>query len=328
MPNATTPTAHTARLREFFTLAGAERAAAAYDPAQGDRVQACFAAAERRRLAGRKLVPHVPACVLLRDAVLLYLCALRAARDGAMASSSLEPAEALARLPPLEPDPLRPGAAASDDARVRDAVRSDDPLQFDCLAPDDVALTRAALERAAGQLRRGVEARSVRRVRAERWTRWAAMAGLVVYAAVAAARWFLLPPNVALNKPVTPSSVWYVPAAGQTLVDGETGSSFGVHTKLEDSPSVVIDLQDIYRIHRVAVHNRVDGWFDDCLPLVVELSADGRVFHEIGRRTTHFDGSPPWVVDAGRERARFVRLRVDRRSYLALSEVEVFGKKK
>jgi hypothetical protein len=76
----------------------------------------------------------------------------------------------------------------------------------------------------------------------------------------------------------------------------------------------------------VKVYNRIDGWFDDCLPLVVEFSIDGNTYKEIGRRTDHFGTNPPWVVDGRQQSARFVRLRVDRKSYLALSEVEIYGK--
>jgi hypothetical protein len=137
----------------------------------------------------------------------------------------------------------------------------------------------------------------------------------------------LLPTNVALNKPVTPSSYKHNPPDGHELVDGNVVSSFGIHTNTEDSPHVTIDLLATYTITTVKVYNRGDGWFDDCLPLVVELSADGQNYFPIGRREVHFDQVPPWVVDAQNHRARYVRLRVDRKSYLALSEVEVFGKK-
>jgi hypothetical protein len=97
---------------------------------------------------------------------------------------------------------------------------------------------------------------------------------------------------------------------------------------MEESPNVVIDLLDTYRIQRVKVHNRLDGWYDDCLPLVVELSTDGKTYADLARRDDHFDSDPPWIVEAGGQPARYVRVRVARKSYLALSEVEVFGRKK
>jgi hypothetical protein len=134
--------------------------------------------------------------------------------------------------------------------------------------------------------------------------------------------------NIARGKPVYPSSLRVNPPDGHELVDGIVGTSYGVHTDTEESPTVVIDLQDVFKINKVNVHNRADGWFDDCLPLLVELSIDGRTYTELARRDEHFDADPPWVVDGHRQPARYVRLRVPRRSYIALSEVEVFGRKK
>jgi hypothetical protein len=118
-----------------------------------------------------------------------------------------------------------------------------------------------------------------------------------------------------------------VPPDGKELVDGTIGTSYGLETNTEDSPNVVIDLLGEYRVDRVEVYNRVDGWFGDCLPLVVELSRDGTTYEEIGRRDTYFGTNPPWLVPANGRGARYVRVRVARHSYLALSEIEVFGKK-
>jgi hypothetical protein len=117
------------------------------------------------------------------------------------------------------------------------------------------------------------------------------------------------------------------PPDGHELVDGDVGPSYGVHTNTEESPRVTIDLLRIYKITSILVHNRGDGWYDDCLPLIVELSADGTNYFPIGRRELHFEREPPWVIDGGNHRARYVRLRGARRSYIALSEVEVFGRR-
>ena len=175
-----------------------------------------------------------------------------------------------------------------------------------------------------------VEARTLANVRGTRWGRVAAVLVLVAYAALLVVRATLLPKDIALGKPVHPSSKPGGPKAapdGHELVDGDFGTSVGVYTNTEDNPSVVIDLQDSYWIDKVKVYNRLDGWFDDCLPLVAELSTDGKNWEQIGRREEHFGTDPPWIVDGGGRRATQVRLRVARRSYLALSEVEVFGKK-
>jgi hypothetical protein len=222
---------------------------------------------------------------------------------------------------------MRPTATPTDDARVRAALSTLDPLYFDRLSPEDVARARWALERAARMLRRRVEARSLSNVRGTRWGRLAALGLLIAYGLVAWTRAAVMTPNIALGKPVRLSSNLNRSFDGHELVDGEIGTSYGIQTINEESPNVIIDLLDTYRIEKVDVYNRVDGWFDDCLPLVVEFSTNGASYSEIGRRDEHFDPDAPWVVAGHQRVARFVRLRVARRSYLALSEVEVFGHK-
>jgi hypothetical protein len=305
---------------EFFTLRRAERTVRAYLPAQSARVRRHVEAAERRLRAGRRLMDATASAVLLREAVVQYLLAIEASRDPAAPEGTVAP------FPELPPDPARSRANPSDDARVRTALASQDPLYFDGLSPEDVARARWALDRGASMLRRSVESRSLVAVRGTRWGRLAAVVVLVLWGVVALARAKLLPKNIALGKPVHPSSLAETPPSGRELVDGETGASFGVKTREEDNPNVVIDLEGVYWIDTIKVHNRVEGWFDDCLPLVVELSRDGNKWEELARRDRHFDANPPWVIVASGRGARYVRLRVAHHGYLALSEVEVYGK--
>ncbi len=161
-------------------------------------------------------------------------------------------------------------------------------------------------------------------MRGTRWGRWAALALMALYICFVTLRSKVWPKNIALGKLVNDSSQYA--GDGHELVDGELGAVPGVRTNTEESPSAVIDLGREYRIDRVSVYNRLDGWFDDCLPLLVELSVDGARYNELARRDQHFGTDPPWTVDGRRELARYVRLRVARRGYLALSEVEVFGR--
>jgi hypothetical protein len=307
-------------IAEFFTLRRAERTVRAFLPAQSARVRRHVQAAEKRLRAGRRVTDATAAAVLLREAVLQHLIAMERARDASA------PEGAAAPLPALPPDPARPRADPSDDARVRAAITSRDPLYFDGLSSEDVERARWALDRAASMLRRNVESRTLVAVRGTRWGRLAAVTVLVLWGAVALARAKLLPKNIAYGKPVHPSSLAENPPSGRELVDGETGTSYGLRTREEDNPNVVIDLEGIYWIDTIKVHNRVEGWFDDCLPLVVEFSRDGNKWDEVARRDRQFAANPPWVVEAGGRGARFVRLRVARHSYLALSEVEVYGK--
>lgn len=313
-------------IREFFTQGQAERTLRAYAPEQHCRIRLHVEAAARRESAGRRTMDPVPAAILLRAAVAEYLLALEAARAPDARLDAIDPSA----MPPLPDDPARPRADPSDDRRVREALVARDELYFDRLSAEDAERARWALDRAASLLRRRVETRTLTRVRGTRWGRIAAVLVVLGYAALQLVRATVLPQDIARDKPVRLSSVGgkAKPSLqdGEALVDGDL-SPTPVSTNTEDNPSIVIDLLDSYWIDKVKVYNRVDGWFDDCLPLVVELSADGKIWEPIGRREEHFGTDPPWVVDGGGRRATQVRLRVPRRSYIALSEIEVFGKK-
>ncbi len=310
--------------REFFALRESERLVSAYAPEQYARVRSHFEAAERRRKAALSLAPAVPAALLLCEAAREYLVAIEAARNAGPGPDG--EFDAAAVLPPLPPDPIRGAATPTSDQLVRAALASHDPLYVDRLPADDAELLRRALERAVSILRRGVEVRSLEHLRVSRWGRQAAAAIVVGYLALAGVRAAFVPTDIALGKPVHSSSRKHNPPDGHELVDGVVGGGFALHTNTEDSPNAVIDLVDTYFLDRIAVYNRTDGWFDDCLPLVVEISTDGAAYHELARRTASFGTDPPWTVEGRHLVVRYVRLRVDRRSsYLALSEVKVFG---
>jgi len=227
--------------------------------------------------------------------------------------------------------PIRPGRAPNRPTTHGRAPRSPRTIRSSstrCPRPTPSApagRSTAPRHRAASLLGGRVEARSLAHVRGARWGRIAAIALIVCWAAWLGVRAKVVPPDIALGKPVHASSLRHKAPAG--LVDGEIGTSFGFESGVEDNPSIVIDLQATYRIDRVDVYNRVDGWFNDCLPLVVELSLDGKSYREIGRRETYFSADPPWAIAGHGQPARYVRVRVARRSYLTLSEIEVFGTK-
>jgi len=309
---------------EFFLLRDAERAIRIYTEPQRVLVRKHVEAAESRLRGGRRIPSAVASALLLREAVRHYLLAAEAATDASLDDAALEALDVVSRLPALLPDPLRPDAFPPDDSRVRAALRASSPLYFDDLSAEDAAHARSALERAASILSRRVEARSLTNLRGTRWGRRAAFALMAAYVSVVTLRSKVWPKNIALGKQVHASSLYA--GDGHELVDGELGALPGVRTNTEESPSAIIDLGREYRIDRVSVYNRLDGWFDDCLPLVVELSVDGARYKELARRDQHFGTDPPWTVEGRRDLARYVRLRVARRGYLALSEVEVFGR--
>jgi hypothetical protein len=75
------------------------------------------------------------------------------------------------------------------------------------------------------------------------------------------------------------------------------------------------------------VYNRGDGHFDAALPLGLWLSDDGGQWQQVAMRTKRFTAAEPWQVSLDGQLARFVRLSPNRRGFLVLSEVEVFGNK-
>jgi hypothetical protein len=317
-----------APIREWFFLGEAERTIRGYTTAQHALVRAHYDAGLDRFRAANGIVEAVSASVLLREGIRHLLLSRAAAQDPRADGDSLAHIDLAAALPELPADPDRPDVSPGDTERARSALASSDPLYFDRLAPEAAEATRTALERALSSLRHQVEPRTVAYVRGSRRGRLAAAAVLGLYVVYRITAAMLLPPNIALNKPVHASSYRVNPPDGHELVDGDIGPTYGIHTANEDSPRVTIDLLGVHKLRTVKVHNRGDGWFDEGLPLVVEVSVDGQNYEPIGRREEHFDRDPPWVIDAGRHPARFVRLRGDRPgSYIALSEVEVFGEK-
>jgi hypothetical protein len=284
------------------------------------------AAGQERLTAGRRARSQLAACLLLREAVVTFARARSLARNATIEDAALALIDGAGEIPELPPDVL--DGSTGDADRVREALASRDALYIDRLDLGARERLRTALDRAASALRKGVEARSLTHLRALRWGRLAAAMLVFSYVGWLGVRHRVMPVNIALGKPVRVSSYKQTPPDGHELVDGRPGFTFAVETNVEPSPSVVVDLLGEHAIERIVIHNRADGWWDDCLPLVVELSRDDKTYTELARRDAHFGlDTPPWVVQASGRMARFVRLRVARRSYLALGRVEIFGDK-
>jgi hypothetical protein len=306
-----------APIGEFFLLRRAEAVARGYSPAQRERVVAHRCAGDRRARAARRSGDPVSSAVLYREALLFYARADEALGDGASRVDALA-----LRLPPPPADAVDP-APAADAARVQSAVAASDPLYFDELEDEELGRVVAAFERAIPGARGLVETRSLLHIRAARIGRAAACLFLCAVAAfhLVDAK---LRPNVALGKPVTISSFFGgKPAA---LVDGDIGTSYAIATAGQENAWLCVDLQRPYRLREVDVFNRVDGWFDDALPLVLETSADGVAWEVIARRDTTFSASPPWRSRFDGPVARFVRIRSLTRTALALSELAVYAR--
>ena len=113
------------------------------------------------------------------------------------------------------------------------------------------------------------------------------------------------------------SGAWGFPAAGLVGTHGDQGLFF--HTAEEDNPWVEIDLGDVHEIDRVLVENRDDMDADRAIPLVVEVGDAEQHYHEVARRVEAFDH---WTATFARQPARYVRLRVPRKTMFHLKSVQ------
>ena len=309
-----------ARVREFF-LMEAPRARAARLPApQAEQLRAWHGAARLRiRHADDLQGPYASpaAFVLYRDALRLLACAslLDETPDAEVTDEA-----ALAALPRfLEAVPeerRKPLTAALE------LLGQSDPLVFDRIPDTEMSDKRVAVEDLMRWLLRRVEARTPRRLKIERGARWVGAALLALWLLRALFLTIFAPPNLALNKTVTASSHFPGTPEPGALVDG-VAQKIGVHTLVEPTPWVQIDLGGVYNVRTIRVKNRTDGFFDEGLPLVVDVAETDDAFAQIGERTTHYD---TWDVDVGGKPVSKIKFRVPHHGYIALGEVEVYGR--
>jgi hypothetical protein len=148
-----------------------------------------------------------------------------------------------------------------------------------------------------------------------------ALTVLVLVAAVGAAI-ALRPekPNLAAGKPWTTSSSLFECHPAQVECGGAKTRIF-FHTRDEQDPWLQYDLGAKVAFSSMRIQNRQDGEADRAVPLIVEVGDDGAHFRQIARRDTEFSS---WKASFPTVTARYVRLRVPRRSMLHLEEVDVY----
>jgi hypothetical protein len=179
---------------------------------------------------------------------------------------------------------------------------------------EDVARARAFAEALVWDLdatRRGIE-----RVLVQRWLR-VALAAAVLVALVIGGRVLMLGPNLAEVKPLRLSSTW---SGWPGCVANNGCNGLLLHTETENNPWVEIDLGAPTKVHRIEVINRGDCCADRATPLVVEVSTDRAGWTQVAR-SDHDFGS--WKTNFPPRTARYVRLRVLKRSVLHLQAIAV-----
>ena len=152
------------------------------------------------------------------------------------------------------------------------------------------------------------------RARIRRWMRRARRPALFVGVPLALVLgWLVWPrPNLATNYRLSSS----MRACTELF---SCGNAF-FHTQEEDSPWIEYDLGEPRVLHRIEVANRSDCCGERTLPLIVELSLDQNNWQEVARITETFN---VWKRSLDKPTARYVRLRVGRRSTLHLARVEI-----
>ena len=311
--------------REFFLLAQAERKSATLSVSQLDSVRAYEDAARRRLSAARGLRDptelHV-ALSLYRSAALLQIAAFLVSRDRSLEVERLTPEDMLERLNRALGGDV--SDASSEVESLRSVVTASDPFAIERFPTETARAAVNGLESATRRLATFIETRSPARLSWVRRMRLTAAALAALGLTVWLARWAFSPPNVALHKPARSSSVNFDTQASGA-VDGELNGRFGFHSQEEDSPWLSIDLERPCLLKTVEIYGRGDCCYDQSLPLILEVSDNGKSYRPIAERTTSFNEYDPWVVKPAGQRARFVRLRADHHGLLVLGEVVVHG---
>ncbi len=218
-------------------------------------------------------------------------------------------------------DEVAPPRAAE---RVRDLLKSS--YVSDAAEATEVQVADAALlgETARGLLarldspQRGLEA--LLRRRARRGFLAAIAAGVALALLFAGLRVALRKPDLALGKPWRASSTWARCEPKKRQCGGIHDTGIFFHTLDDASPWLEIDLGAPKRFSSLTVKNRDDCCGDRAVPLIVEVGPDATTWTEVARQDAEFT---TWNPKFAPTEARYVRLRVARKSWLHLAQVAV-----
>lgn len=137
--------------------------------------------------------------------------------------------------------------------------------------------------------------------------------------------------NVALGKPARQSTLsgWSTKLGAGQAVSGVMPDYYAIHTENELNPWWMVDLEYVYKIEKIVIHNRLDGFFERARTCMVEISKDGESWVTVHSGIAYFlggkKGTPLQLPLFRRESARFVRVSLRAKDYLHLSQVEVFA---
>jgi hypothetical protein len=211
------------------------------------------------------------------------------------------------------PDASSATAAVAADAASA-AVSSDAAPAIDPAAqPILTGPVHVESQDAARDAERVVHARQITRMSR------AIVALLIVLSAFLFAQRVLEPVNLAEGKPWRASSKWI--DCDQTV--GRCGphvTRILFHTNEDDNPWFELDLGQPTTFSSMTIVNRSDHMPERAVPLIVEIGDDRQTWRELARRDELFT---TWHPKFPATSARFVRVRVPRKTYLHLEAVRV-----
>jgi len=214
----------------------------------------------------------------------------------------------------------------ADFVRGKALLLSTDPLELDRLPAQTANRKIEELETATRWLATLVDTRSPKQVKLTRILRMTTAVALVALLLVWVAVKVFSPKNYALDRPARSSSVAFA-TSPDGANDGSKNGTFGFHSIEEEMPWWTVDMGKSIAVGEIRVFGRGDCCYDQSIPLALEASDDGTTFRKIAERTEPFSESNPWVIKPDELFTRFIRLRTQRRSFLVLSEVEVYARK-
>lgn len=154
----------------------------------------------------------------------------------------------------------------------------------------------------------------------QRWVRSGILAALVLVALFMvfnSVRRAMQGPDLLAGKPWVASSKAF-DCHPKDMECGGARSAMFFHTTEEEKPWVEFDMGAQQSFSRIEVVNREDCCPERAVPLIVEVSDDKAKWREVARRTDTFR---EWETTIKPTSARYVRLRVDRRTSFHLIRV-------
>jgi hypothetical protein len=156
----------------------------------------------------------------------------------------------------------------------------------------------------------------------QRWVRTGLLVAavlVVLFMAFNSLRRAMQGADLLANKPWVASSKAFE-CRPKDMECGGARSAMFFHTTEEEKPWVEFDMGAPQSFTRIEVVNREDCCPERAVPLIVEVSDDKAKWREIARRTDSFR---EWETTVAPTTARYVRLRVDRRTSFHLVRVSL-----